>query len=110
MVLLKGVNDDPKIVMELNHKLLMMRVRPYYIFQCDMSQGISHFRTPIETGINIIEKLRGWTSGMAVPQFVVDAPGGGGKIPLLPKYLVSHEGKKWVLRNYKHEEFTYIEP
>ena len=70
MVLLKGVNDDPEIVMELNHKLLMMRVRPYYIFQCDMSQGISHFRTPIEVGINIIEKLRGWTSGMAVPHFV----------------------------------------
>ena len=79
MVLLKGVNDDPKIVMELNHKLLMMRVRPYYIFQCDQSQGIGHFRTPIETGINIIEKLRGWTSGMAVPHFVVDAPGGGGR-------------------------------
>ncbi|RYZ65361.1 MAG: KamA family radical SAM protein, partial [Proteobacteria bacterium] len=111
MVLLKGVNDDPKIVMELNHKLLMMRVRPYYIFQCDMSQGISHFRTPIEKGLEIIEALRGWTSGMAVPHFVVDAPGGGGKIPLLPsKYLISHEGKTWKLRNYKDQEYTYIEP
>ncbi|OFZ19268.1 MAG: lysine 2,3-aminomutase [Bdellovibrionales bacterium GWB1_55_8] len=110
MVLLKGVNDDPKIVKELNHKLLMMRVRPYYIFQCDMSQGISHFRTPIEAGINIIENLRGWTSGMAVPHFVVDAPGGGGKIPLLPNYLVKHEGKKWILRNYKNQQFTYEEP
>jgi lysine 2,3-aminomutase len=110
MVLLKGVNDDPKIVMELNHKLLQMRVRPYYIFQCDMSQGISHFRTPIEKGIEIIEKLRGWTSGMAVPHFVVDCPGGGGKIPILPQYVKSHEGKKWVLRNYRNMEYEYIEP
>ena len=110
MVLLKGINDDPEIVKELNHKLLMMRVRPYYIFQCDLSQGISHFRTPIETGIKIIEKLRGWTSGMAVPHFVVDAPGGGGKIPILPEYVVKHEGKKWVLRNYENKTFEYIEP
>jgi len=110
MVLLKGVNDDWRIVKELNHKLLMMRVRPYYIFQCDMSQGISHFRTPIEKGLEIIENLRGWTSGMAVPHFVVDAPGGGGKIPLLPQYLVKHEGKKWVLRNFRKQQFEYIEP
>ena len=110
MVLLKGVNDDPKIVKELNHKLLMMRVRPYYIFQCDMSQGISHFRTPIEVGINIIENLRGWTSGMAVPHFVVDAPGGGGKIPILPNYVVKHEGKKWTLRNFKKQTYEYNEP
>ncbi|MDR3605805.1 MAG: KamA family radical SAM protein [Oligoflexia bacterium] len=110
MVLLKGVNDDPKIVMELNHKLLMMRVRPYYIFQCDMSQGISHFRTPIEVGLNIIEHLRGWTSGMAVPHFVVDCPGGGGKIPLLPEYVVKREGKKWTFRNYQKKEFVYNEP
>jgi len=110
MVLLKGVNDDPKIVMELNHKLLMMRVRPYYIFQCDMAQGISHFRTPVSKGLEIIESLRGWTSGMAVPHYVIDGPGGGGKIPLLPNYVVSHEGKKWVVRNYKNEEFTYLEP
>jgi lysine 2,3-aminomutase len=110
MVLLKGVNDKPEIVKELNHKLLMMRVRPYYIFQCDMSQGISHFRTPIETGLNIIEHLRGWTSGMAVPHFVVDAPGGGGKIPLLPDYLVKREGKKWTLRNFQNKIFEYNEP
>jgi lysine 2,3-aminomutase len=110
MVLLKGVNDDPKIVKELNHKLLMMRVRPYYIYQCDLSQGISHFRTPVEVGLNIIENLRGWTSGMAVPHFVIDAPGGGGKIPLLPQYVVKHEGKKWTLRNFKKQEFEYIEP
>jgi lysine 2,3-aminomutase len=111
MVLLKGINDDPKTVMELNHKLLMMRVRPYYIFQADLSQGISHFRTPVEKGLEIIKALRGWTSGMAVPHFVVDAPGGGGKIPLLPNsYVKSHEGKKWVLRNYKDNEYTYFEP
>jgi lysine 2,3-aminomutase len=110
MVLLKGVNDDPKTVLELNHKLLMMRVRPYYIFQCDMSQGIGHFRTPVEVGLNIIEHLRGWTSGMAVPHFVIDAPGGGGKIPLLPEYVVKHEGKKWILRNYQNKQFEYIEP
>ncbi len=110
MVLLKGINDDAKIVKELNHKLLMMRVRPYYIFQCDMSQGISHFRTPVEKGLEIIEALRGWTSGMAVPHFVIDAPGGGGKIPLLPKYLIKHEGKEWTLRNYQGKEFVYREP
>lgn len=110
MVLLKGVNDDPKIVKELNHKLLMMRVRPYYIFQCDMSQGISHFRTPVEKGLEIIEALRGHTSGMAVPHYVIDAPGGGGKIPLLPQYLVKHEGKKWTLRNYKKQIYEYNEP
>ncbi len=110
MVLLKGVNDDPKIVKELNHKLLMMRVRPYYIFQCDMAQGISHFRTPVEKGLEIIEALRGWTSGMAVPHYVIDGPGGGGKIPLIPNYVVKREGKKWTLRNYKNDQFVYEEP
>jgi lysine 2,3-aminomutase len=110
MVLLKGVNDDWRTVKELNHKLLMMRVRPYYIFQCDMSQGISHFRTPVEKGLEIIEHLRGWTSGMAVPHYVIDAPGGGGKIPLLPEYLEKREGKKWFLRNYKNEKYVYEEP
>jgi lysine 2,3-aminomutase len=75
-----------------------------------MSQGISHFRTPIEKGLEIIQKLRGWTSGMAVPQFVVDAPGGGGKIPMLPNYVVSHEGKKWVLKNYAGKIYEYNEP
>jgi lysine 2,3-aminomutase len=110
MVLLKGINDDPKTVKELNHKLLMMRVRPYYIYQCDLSQGISHFRTPVETGLNIIENLRGWTSGLAVPHLVIDAPGGGGKIPILPKYMLGKEGKKVKLRNFRKDEFTYIEP
>jgi lysine 2,3-aminomutase len=110
MVLLKGVNDDPKTVMDLNHKLLLMRIRPYYIYQCDLSKGISHFRTPVETGIQIIEALRGHTSGLAVPHFVVDAPQGGGKIPGNPDYVVKHEGKTWVLRNYAGKEYTYNEP
>jgi lysine 2,3-aminomutase len=87
-----------------------MRVRPYYIYQCDLSQGISHFRTSISEGLKIMENLRGHTSGLAVPTYVVDAPGGGGKIPLLPEYVVRHDGKTWTLRNFKGEEFTYYEP
>ena len=110
MVLLKGVNDDPKIVLELNHKLLLMRIRPYYIYQCDLSRGISHFRTPVESGIRIIEALRGHTSGLAVPQFVVDAPNGGGKIPVNPEYVLSHVGKRWTFRNYAGKTYTYDEP
>ncbi len=110
MVLLKGVNDSPPLVKELNQKLLMMRVRPYYIYQCDLAQGISHFRTPVASGLAIIEALRGHTSGLAVPHFVIDGPNGGGKIPITPNYVVSHEGKTWVLRNYAGKQFTYEEP
>jgi lysine 2,3-aminomutase len=110
MVLLKGVNDDPAIVKELNHKLLLMRIRPYYIYQCDLAKGISHFRTPVDTGIRIIEQLRGHTSGLAVPQFVIDAPNGGGKIPVNPNYVVRRDGKRWVLRNYAGKEYEYLEP
>jgi lysine 2,3-aminomutase len=110
MVLLKGVNDEPAVVKELNHKLLLMRIRPYYIYQCDLARGISHFRTPVETGVRIIEHLRGHTSGLAVPHFVVDAPNGGGKIPVNPDYVVSHEGKRWVFRNYAGREYEYFEP
>ncbi|HRK02318.1 MAG TPA: KamA family radical SAM protein [Oligoflexia bacterium] len=109
-VLLKGVNDDPAIMKELMHRLMLMRIRPYYIYQCDLSQGISHFRTPIEKGIEIIEALRGHTSGLCVPHFVVDAPGGGGKIPIMPNYVVKHEGKQWTLRNYAKKQYTYYEP
>ncbi|MCK5882708.1 MAG: lysine 2,3-aminomutase [Bacteriovoracaceae bacterium] len=109
-VLLKGINDDALIMKEISHKLLLMRIRPYYIYQCDLSEGISHFRTSIDKGVEIIEKMRGWTSGLAIPQFVVDAPGGGGKIPVNPQYFVKRDGKKVVLRNYKKEEFTYYEP
>jgi lysine 2,3-aminomutase len=75
-----------------------------------MSQGISHFRTPVEKGLEIIENLRGWTSGMAVPHYVIDAPGGGGKIPMLPQYLEKREGKKWFLRNFKNDKYVYEEP
>jgi lysine 2,3-aminomutase len=110
MVLLKGVNDDPKLVKELNHKLLLMRVRPYYIYQCDLAKGIGHFRTPVEKGIEIIEHLRGHTSGLAVPQFVIDAPGGGGKIPVNPQYVTGHQGKVWKLRNYAGKPYEYEEP
>jgi lysine 2,3-aminomutase len=110
MVLLKGVNDDPKIVKELNHKLLLMRIRPYYIYQCDLAKGIGHFRTPVEKGIEIIEALRGHTSGLAVPQFVIDAPNGGGKIPVNPQYVVGREGKRWILRNYAGKRYEYEEP
>jgi lysine 2,3-aminomutase len=110
MVLLKGVNDDPKLVKELNHKLLLMRIRPYYIYQCDLARGIGHFRTPVEKGIEIIEALRGHTSGLAVPQFVIDAPNGGGKIPVNPQYVVGREGKRWILRNYAGKRYEYEEP
>jgi lysine 2,3-aminomutase len=110
MVLLKGVNDEPKTVMELNHKLLLMRVRPYYIYQCDLAKGISHFRTTVEAGRKIIRSLRGYTSGLAVPHFVVDAPQGGGKIPVNPDYVIRHEGKKWVFRNFQGKDYTYFEP
>jgi lysine 2,3-aminomutase len=109
MVLLKGVNDDPRTVLELNHDLLLMRVRPYYIYQCDLAQGISHFRTPIETGIRIMEALRGHTSGLAVPHFVVDAPGGGGKIAIAPDPVVARDGKRWLLRNWEGDVFEYVE-
>jgi lysine 2,3-aminomutase len=110
MVLLKGINDDPRTVLELNHKLLLLRIRPYYIYQCDLAKGISHFRTTVEAGRKIIRALRGHTSGLAVPHFVVDAPDGGGKIPVNPDYVVRHEGKKWVFRNYQGKDFTYFEP
>jgi lysine 2,3-aminomutase len=106
-VLLKGINDDPVVMKSLMQKLLAIRVRPYYLYQCDLIPGSSHFRTTIEKGIDIIENLRGHTSGYAVPQFVVDAPGGGGKIPVLPDYVVESGPEKWVLRNYKRNNYTY---
>ncbi len=109
MVLMKGVNDDPEVVKELNRKLLMMRVRPYYIYQADMVKSTNHFRTPIKTGLEIMDKLRGHTSGLAVPYFVIDAPGGGGKIPILPQYVLYHDEQKIVIRNYKYEVFEYDE-
>jgi lysine 2,3-aminomutase len=109
-VLTKGVNDDPETMKRLMHGLLKMRVRPYYIYQCDPIPGSKHFRTSVETGLEIIEKLRGHTTGYAVPNFVIDAPGGGGKIPLSPTYLVGRDGDDVLLRNYEGEIFRYPDP
>jgi lysine 2,3-aminomutase len=100
-VLLKGINDNVPVMKELFHKLLKMRVRPYYLYQCDLIPGSGHFRTTVRKGLEIIKGLRGFTSGYAIPTFVIDAPGGGGKIPLLPDYVVEHNSEKIVLRNYK---------
>jgi len=109
-VLLAGVNDCPRIIKALVHKLVENRVRPYYLYQCDLSEGLSHFRTPVGKGIEIMESLIGHTSGFAVPTYVIDAPGGGGKIPVLPNYLVSLSTNKVVLRNYEGVITTYKEP
>jgi len=109
-VLLRGVNDCPHIMRDLMHLLVKNRVRPYYIYQCDLSLGIEHFRTPVSKGIEIIEGLRGHTSGYAVPTFVVDAPGGGGKIPVMPQYMISQSPDKVILRNYEGVITTYTEP
>jgi len=108
-VLLKGINDRPAIMRKLFHELLKIRVRPYYLYQCDPVKGTAHFRTTIAAGIQIIEQLRGHTSGYAVPTFVVDAPGGGGKIPVMPNYVVSVKPGVWTLRNYAGQLFTYKE-
>jgi lysine 2,3-aminomutase len=109
-VLLKGINDKPYIMKKLVQELLKIRVRPYYIYQCDLAMGTEHFRTSVATGIQIIEKLRGHTTGYAVPTYVVDAPGGGGKIPLQPDYVVSRGKGKIALRNYEGKIFEYSEP
>jgi lysine 2,3-aminomutase len=109
-VLLKGVNDDTAVMKRLMQKLLAARVRPYYIYMCDQVAGAEHFRTTVEKGLEIIKALRGWTSGLAVPHFVIDAPGGGGKIPLLPEYVESINDDEVVLRNYAGERFTYKQP
>jgi lysine 2,3-aminomutase len=108
-VLLKGINDKPYIMKKLVQELLKIRVRPYYIYQCDLATGTEHFRTSVATGIQIIEKLRGHTTGYAVPTYVVDAPGGGGKIPLAPVSLVSRAKGKVVLKNYEGKVFEYPE-
>lgn len=109
-VLLRGVNDCVNIMKRLVHKLVKIRVRPYYIYQCDLSMGLEHFRTPVSKGIEIIEGLRGHTSGYAVPTFVVDAPGGGGKTPVMPTYVVSQSPGRVVLRNFEGVITTYTEP
>src|SRR6266496_5553737 len=108
-VLLAGVNDNVETMKTLVHKLLMCRVRPYYIYQCDLINGSSHLRTSVAKGIEIIEELRGHTTGYAVPQFVIDAPGGGGKVPINPGYILYHDNEKIVIRNYEGKIFEYPE-
>ncbi|MFC1705264.1 lysine 2,3-aminomutase [Planctomycetota bacterium] len=109
-VLLAEINDCPRIMKSLMHKLVANRVRPYYVYQCDLSEGLAHFRTPVGKGMEIIESLIGHTSGFAVPTFVVDAPGGGGKIPMSPNYVLTWSTHKVVLRNYEGVICTYREP
>ncbi|MBI1967781.1 MAG: KamA family radical SAM protein [Gemmatimonadetes bacterium] len=109
-VLLKGVNDDPEVMKLLMQRLLQARVRPYYIYMCDQVAGAEHFRTTVEKGLEIIKALRGWTSGLAVPHFVIDAPGGGGKIPLLPEYVEAIEEDRVVLRNYAGKRYVWKQP
>jgi lysine 2,3-aminomutase len=106
-VLLKGINDNIETMSALMHALLHIRVRPYYLYQCDPILGSSHFRTQVEKGLEIIRGLRGFTSGYAVPHYVIDAPGGGGKIPLLPEYYLGREGNYVMLRNYENKVFKY---
>jgi len=108
-VLMKGVNDNADVMRELMKGLLAMRVRPYYIYQADLTKGANHFRTPLSVGLDIMDKLRGHISGLAVPQFVIDAPGGGGKIPMLPNYVLSRDDDKIILRNYKYNIYEYPE-
>lgn len=109
-VLLRGVNDCRNVMKKLVHELVKIRVRPYYLYQCDLSVGIEHFRTKVAKGIEIIESLRGHTSGLAVPTYVVDAPGGGGKVPIAPEYLLCHWERGVVLRNYEGVISKYTEP
>ena len=107
MVLLRGINDDVEVVREVNLWLLRQRCRPYYLFQGDLADGIAHFRTPLKAGLDIIKGLRGFSSGMAVPHYVIDAPGGGGKVPLLPQYVVREDADEIVVRNYSGDEYSY---
>lgn len=109
-VLLRGVNDDAEVMKSLLHKLLMCRVRPYYLYQCDLIQGSSHLRTSVHAGIEIIEQLRGHTTGYAVPQFVIDAPGGGGKVPVNPDYVLLRDEQRTLVRNFEGRSFEYPEP
>jgi len=110
IVLTRGVNDDVETMKRLLLGLLKIRVRPYYIYQCDPISGSAHLRTPIEKGLEIIAGLRGFITGYAVPTFVVDAPGGGGKIPLYPDTMVGREGDYAIFRNYEGKEFRYYDP
>jgi len=108
--LLRGVNDNPKIIEQLCRQLIRIRVRPYYLYQCDLVRGLEHFRTPLSKGIEIVEYLRGRVSGMAIPVFTVDLPSGGGKVPVSPNYVVSVSPTHTVLRNYEGLFVSYPEP
>lgn len=109
-VLLRGINDSVDILKPMYHGLLRRRVKPYYLYQCDPITGSAHFRTPVSKGLEIIEGLRGHTTGYAVPQYVIDAPGGGGKIPLLPDYIVGRDGDDLILRNFEGRHYRYPDP
>jgi lysine 2,3-aminomutase len=106
-VLLRGVNDDPSVMMDLMQKLLTIRVRPYYLFQADLVKGTAHFWTPVTSGLDIMKEIRGHTSGLCVPQFAVDLPEGGGKVPLLPDYVLENDGKTMILKNYLGKTYRY---
>src|SRR5207253_10450883 len=108
-VLLRNVNDDAVVMKAHVQKLLMCRVKPYYIYQCDLISGSAHLRTSVRKGLEIMEQLRGHTTGYAVPQFVIDAPGGGGKVPINPEYVLSHNADRVVIRNYEGKVFEYSE-
>jgi lysine 2,3-aminomutase len=108
-VLMKGINDEVPILMSLFHGLLRIRVRPYYLYQCDPIPGSGHFRTTVEKGLELMRGLRGHTTGYAVPTYVIDAPGGGGKIPLLPQYVEERNERGWILRNYADKLYCYPE-
>jgi lysine 2,3-aminomutase len=109
-VLLRGINDNVETQLELSHRLLKARVRPYYLFQCDEVQGTEHLRTPVETGLKIIDGMRGHTSGLAVPAFVIDLPQGGGKVSLQPDYVLSRTPERLILRNYQGHIHTFRNP
>lgn len=108
-VLMQGVNDEPELMKTLMQRILELRVRPYYIYQCDPVKGTAHFRTPVAKGLAIMEHLRGHMTGYAVPTYVIDAPGGGGKIPVSPNYITQLQDGQWTLRNYAGETYTYTE-
>jgi lysine 2,3-aminomutase len=108
-VLLRHVNDDPGVMKAHVQKLLRCRVRPYYIYQCDLIAGSAHLRASVRRGLEIMEKLRGHTTGYAVPQYVIDAPGGGGKVPVSPEYVLSRNNDRVVIRNYEGRIFEYPE-
>lgn len=108
-VLMQDVNDDKILMRELMQRILELRVRPYYIYQCDPVKGTAHFRTPVAKGLEIMEYLRGHITGYAVPTYVIDGPGGGGKIPVSPDYIQAVEPGRWTLRNFRNETFTYLE-